>query len=249
MLFVDDDFDGVEDTQDRCLNTPFMDLVDNSGCSITSLVSEHNFDVIAGLAYSSKDETTLQGEQTFYATLQMDYNFKNFNFYAIVSSYQNDYSSGLDDTLAGGAYTFNLFDYFSLSPGLTLFFPTYDSGLDNEEIDVATSLSFEVHYKDFLLLGAYSYTFINDTDTADIKYQNTSAYQLGIGYIATANMYMDIGFYKSSSIYQDVDDLQSVLFDMNYYIDDKYFVLLNYSHGLSETANDNYLSLQFGRNF
>jgi len=36
--YVDSDLDGVDDSIDRCPNTPFSDLVDKNGCTIKSLV-------------------------------------------------------------------------------------------------------------------------------------------------------------------------------------------------------------------
>ena len=38
--YVDSDLDGVDDSVDKCPNTPFSDLVDESGCTIKSLVKK-----------------------------------------------------------------------------------------------------------------------------------------------------------------------------------------------------------------
>lgn len=38
--YVDSDLDGVDDSVDKCPNTPFSDLVDESGCTIKSLIEE-----------------------------------------------------------------------------------------------------------------------------------------------------------------------------------------------------------------
>ncbi len=35
--FVDSDTDGVPDKRDKCLSTPFFDLVDSSGCTVKTL--------------------------------------------------------------------------------------------------------------------------------------------------------------------------------------------------------------------
>jgi len=40
--YIDSDLDGVDDSIDRCPNTPFSDLVDKYGCSIKSLVKNKN---------------------------------------------------------------------------------------------------------------------------------------------------------------------------------------------------------------
>ncbi len=40
--YVDSDLDGVDDSVDKCPNTPFSDLVNESGCTIKSLVKKDN---------------------------------------------------------------------------------------------------------------------------------------------------------------------------------------------------------------
>ena len=247
--FTDDDFDGVDDAHDKCLDTPFTDLVDSEGCTSSSLVSHHQVDVIVGIAYSQKNETTLEDEQTLYSSLQLDYSYKELNFYLLVSRYQNSYGSGLDDTYIGGSYTFSISDMLNFSPSLNLALPTYDSGLDNEQVDISAGFELSYFYKSFAFSGAYLYTFINDTDTQGIEYQNTSAYQLGATYSFNEKVYVNTGIYKSTSMYRGVEDIESFLVDLNYYINNTYFILLNYSHGLSESASDNYVSLKFGYHF
>ena len=38
--YVDSDLDGVDDSVDKCPNTPFSDLVNEHGCSVKSLVKK-----------------------------------------------------------------------------------------------------------------------------------------------------------------------------------------------------------------
>ena len=249
FAFVDNDFDGVEDTNDACLDTPFMDFVDSSGCSTSSLISHHKFDIIVGMALSQKNKDTFENEETLYTSIQVDYNFKDFHLYTLLSRYDNDYESGLNDVLIGMNYTFNIYDTFEFSPAIAIYLPTYDSGLSNEKSDLSTSFNFAYYYEFLSLFTSYSYTFINDTDTINIEYQNTSSYQIGIGYPINDKTYMDIELYKSSSIYKGVDDIENISLDLNYYINEKYFLLFNYSYGLSESASDNYFSIRYGINF
>ena len=64
MAFTDSDLDGVEDAKDKCPNTPFMDIVDLNGCTKKSLISQHHFDIIAGLGYSAADYNSLNRSDT-----------------------------------------------------------------------------------------------------------------------------------------------------------------------------------------
>ena len=38
--FKDSDMDGVADSRDKCLSTPFFDLVDSKGCTVKTLASK-----------------------------------------------------------------------------------------------------------------------------------------------------------------------------------------------------------------
>ncbi len=38
--FKDKDMDGVADSRDKCLYTPFFDLVDSRGCTVKTLASK-----------------------------------------------------------------------------------------------------------------------------------------------------------------------------------------------------------------
>ena len=249
LAFIDEDFDGVEDTQDKCLDTPFMDLVDSMGCSTISLLTPHLFDIIMGVGYSQTNQETLEDEQTLYTTLQFDYSYKDFSLYATLTRYQNNSSSGLDDTLLGVNYSFNISEALHFTPAISLILPTYDSGLHNEEMDIATSATLSYYYQSFFSLASYTYTFINDTNTMQTKYQNSSAYQLTLGYTPMQQLTVDGGFYKSGSMYQGVEDIQSLTCNVSYSLDENHFILFYYSHGLSESASDNYASFKFGRTF
>ena len=52
LFAIDSDMDGVDDAQDQCMNTPFSDLVNAKGCTIYSLQSDVNYDIIVGSGYS-----------------------------------------------------------------------------------------------------------------------------------------------------------------------------------------------------
>lgn len=249
FAYSDNDYDGVQDSLDKCPNTPFTDIVDSFGCSSASLVYLPKFDVIAALAYSQKEQQTLQEQQTFYASLQIDYYYKEFSVYGIISRYENDWGNGLDDTIIGLSYTFAFSKDLEISPFTTLYLPTYDSGLGNEQTDVALGLVLVYNIKNFFLQGNSSYTLVNDSDTTDLKYQNTFMYQFVLGYGINEKLYIDTGYYNSLSQYRGVDALENLLVDLNYRINEEYFVLFNYSYGLSDSASNHYLCFQFGVDF
>ena len=60
LAYNDADMDGVDDKIDKCLDTPFMDLVNKDGCTKSSLISPHHFDIIFGTSYLNYDKTDIR---------------------------------------------------------------------------------------------------------------------------------------------------------------------------------------------
>lgn len=248
--FDDMDMDGVDDINDKCLYTPFSDLVGSDGCTIESLESLHHFDIITGVSFSDTDYNTLSKTDTTTASLQLDYYYKNFSL-SLNSSYFSNSSdtysaSGMNDTYLGVDYklAFNKL-YVSLGTGLLL--PTYDTTLNNNNTDYTANVNLSYNIGRISLFGTYGYTFVNDDDVKDIvSYQNSNYFSLGLGYYLTSKFYLSSYYNVSDSIFKDVSKIQTVSLYTYYSINDNFFTTLNYAYGLSDTASDNYLSLKIG---
>lgn len=259
--YSDSDMDGVDDTHDRCPNTPFMELVDINGCSKKSLVSNHHFDVIVGGSYAESDYNTLNKTDTYSSTLQVDYYYKNFSLQASTSYFDtegNGYSeTGLYDSYVGASYQFHLGN-LSLRLGAGALLPTYDSSLNNNNTDYTGSASLSYSLGNFNIFGGYAYTKINDDDvvivasdgsTTDVLYQNTNSYNGGIGYYVTNKLYISASYNNAQSIYKGVEDLESASLYGYYSFTSHWFSTLSYSYGLSDTASKNYAAIRVGYYF
>ena len=258
--YVDSDMDGVENSVDKCPNTPFSDLVDIKGCTKKSLVSPHHFDVIVGASYSDSDYQTLNTTDTLASTLQVDYYYKNFSLQASTSYFTTNgdsfSDSGLYDSFIGAAYQFKPLKNLSLRVGIGALLPTYDTSLNNNNTDYTGSLNVSYNISKFNLFGGYTYTLINDDDvsfvdangtvTSSANYQNTSAYSLGAGYYVTNNLYLSGSYNSSNSIYQNVEDIQTASVYGYYSINEHWFSTCSYAYGLSDSASTNYVSLRLG---
>jgi len=260
LAYVDTDFDGVEDGMDLCPNTSFTELVDIKGCPIKSLVSPHKFDIIVGASYSDiNNQSASQTQtQTLSSTVQFDYYYKNFSLSASTSYFNTSsdtYSdAGLNDSFIGTSYTIKPTDslYIRLNVGVIL--PTYKTTLNNNEIDYAGSVSLSYTVAGVSLFGGYSYTFINDLDTTvtdangttTITYQNTAAYNIGIGKSITDKLYMSVSYNSADSVYETSKDIETASLYGYYGIDTHWFTTFSYARGLSDTASDNYASIRLG---
>lgn len=260
--YDDSDFDGVEDSLDRCPNTSFTDLVDISGCSVKSLVSPHHYDIIVGASYYSSDSRTLNATDTLSSSVQADYYYKNFSLQLSTSYFSTSgsgYSStGFNDSFVGGSYQIQPINNFSIRVGAGAVLPTYDSSLKNNNTDYQASLNLSYTIDKINLFTGYSYTMINDTDTVikidantstPVNYQNTNAISAGLGYYATNKLYMSVAYNTSNSIYKGIEDIQTASLYGYYSFSEHWFSTFSYANGLSKSATKNYASARVGYYF
>ncbi|WP_345976014.1 DUF3187 domain-containing protein [Sulfurimonas sp. HSL3-7] len=267
FAYSDFDMDGVDDAIDRCPNTPLTELVDIYGCTTKNLEGDHHFDIIAGVSLSQFNENTLSAldpndTDTVTTTLQADYYYKNFSLQASTSYFnsqsQSDSNSGQNDSFIGAYYQLYPVSSLNLQLGGGLLLPTYDTGYDNNNLDYIVSASLSYLFHNFNLFGGYNYTLINDddfsyldsnSDTVEIRYQNTQAFNAGIGFYPTEKLYTSVAYNRSDSIYQNVETIESASAYLFYSIDKHWFTTFSYAYGLSDSASDHYAAFRLGYYF
>jgi hypothetical protein len=251
FAYEDFDMDGVENKVDKCPNTLFSDLVDIRGCTIKSLVSKRELDLILGVSYGDSDYQTLKKTDTFATSVQVDYYYKNFSFQAS-TSYFDTAGSGYDDkgfydSFLGAAYTFKAGDSLLASVGVGVILPTYDNSLNNNNADYMASANLSYSLDKINVFGGYSHTLVNDNDVAGIvSYQNASAVSGGLGYHFDEDLYASASYNSSDSVYVGVEDVQTASIYANYTIDEHWFAMFGYAYGLSDSASGNYVSFRLG---
>ena len=263
FAYSDSDMDGVADNIDKCPNTPLTDLVDVNGCTKAKVKlkkqenneeNQGHADVIIGLNYAGSNFASLNRSDTYAASLQADYYYKNFSLQAYTSYYKTaaqDYDeSGLNDSFIGAAYNVHMGKSLSLRLGAGALLPTYNTSLNNNNTDYTGSATLSYYYSKFNLFGGYAYTMINDDDVSDANidyvYQDTNAYSLGAGYYFTNKLYMSGTYNLSNSIYKGIDDIKTASLYGYYAINKNRFLIFTYAYGLSDTASDNAVSLKVG---
>lgn len=248
--YSDYDMDGVDDSNDQCPNTQFNELVDINGCTTKTLTSEHHFDIIYGLSFSEADYTTTPKSNTVSQSLQIDYYYQNFSLQASSSYYNSDSDNGMNDSFVGAYYKLSPENELTLRFGVGAIIPTYDTELDNNNMDFIGSANFSYMLKSINLFGGYSYTVINDDDVLGIvSYQNTSSYSGGVGFYPLKNLYLSGSYNNSDSIYKGSEDIETLSLYTFYSIDANWFTSLSYSYGLSDSASDNSIALRLGYYF
>ncbi|MGB5965746.1 MAG: DUF3187 domain-containing protein [Sulfurimonadaceae bacterium] len=272
LAYSDFDMDGVDDAIDRCPNTSMTELVDMHGCTIKNLEGDHHFDIILGASYSQINPTTQQKTDTLTTTVQADYYYKNFSLQASTASFNSESSitsnSGQTDSFVGAYYQLNPFRSLSLRVGGGLLLPTYDSGYNNNNLDYTASASLSYLFNNLNLFGSYSYTLINDdafsyldtttNETVNVSYQNTNAFNAGIGFYLSARMYTSLSYNSSDSIYEkivtvdstdNIEPLETASLYLFYTIDKHWFTTVSYAYGLSDSASDHFGAVRLGYYF
>jgi hypothetical protein len=258
LFALDSDLDGVEDSRDLCPNTSMSELVSPTGCTIQTLGTQHNFDIIYGLNFYQTNYTTLEEADSISQSIQLDYYYHKFSLQLNTSYYNSDSktydNSGMNDTFIGAYYTFDSLKNTSIRLGGGLILPTYDTEFNNNNTDYVGSVNVSHTVKDINLFGGYSYTIINDDNVrlggaSSIQYQNTNAISFGAGIYLNDKFYTSLAYSSSDSMYKNVEDIQTASFYAFYTIDSNWFTTFNYAYGLSDSASDNALSLRVGYYF
>lgn len=267
FAYSDYDMDGVEDGIDRCPNTSLTELVDMHGCTIKNLEGDHHFDIIGGVSLSQFNENTLnalnpEDSTTINTTLQVDYYYKNLSVQASTSYFnaesQSYSNSGQNDSFLGATYQFNPTDSLFIRLGGGFVLPTYDTGYDNNNLDLSASVSANYLVNNINLFGSYSYTLVNDDDisyldsnntTVNIDYQNTNAFSAGVGFYPTGRLYTSLSYNSSDSIYRSTDTIENASAYLFYTIDRHWFTTVTYAYGLSDSSSDQYIAVRLGYYF
>ena len=257
FAYSDADLDGVDDDMDQCPNTLMTDLVDMSGCSIKSLVSLHHYDIIMGGNFSQTDYNTNEKTDTFTTTAQVDYYYKDFSLQASSSYYNADSDryndNGMNDSIVAAYYQFRLDNSLLIHAGIGVILPTYDTDFNNNNTDYMASISVSYNVNNISLFGGYAHTKVNDDDvlTSDIiiTYQDTNAYNVGMGYYVNSKLYASLSYNTVDSIYEEVDKIETASIYTYYGIDEHWFGMFSYAYGISDSASDNFFSLRLGYYF
>ena len=238
--FLDDDMDGVENSFDKCPNTPFTDIVDKNGCSKKSLEFSQSKggDISLGYYYAKISDTYSQKSDS----LNLIYNYADYSFLFSSSKYKiNDIGSGQDDTTLGIFYN-KVINNITYQIGGGVYLPTADT-TDNKT-DYFTKVKM-IYVKDLYDISLdYEKTFMKDINTTD-----TNSYTISFGYSFSENFYSSLSYSSSDSIYSDGGKLNYISLYLEYYINDDFYISSTISDGKSSEASKYSYSFDIGYTF
>lgn len=237
--FLDDDMDGVENSFDKCPNTPFMALVDKDGCTTKTLkiTPKKSLDISISFYHAKIDDKYSQNSKS----LNLIYNYNQYTFILNSSRYDiNDIGSGQDDTTIGVFYTFENKIFTQIGGGVYL--PTGD--FQDNKTDYFLRVKFLYAKNSFDATLSYTKTFMKDIDTVD-----TNSYITSLGYNFTDQLYSSISYSSNDSIYANSGNIEYLSLYLEYYFTNNFYIATTYSSGESKDANDYSYSFDIGYSF
>ncbi len=254
--YSDSDFDGVSDKRDACPNTPFSDLVDARGCSVSKvpLAKEvAHLSLIIGTSYSSY-ATINNKTKTLSQSLELDYEIKKIKLQLALAHYNttntpysayNDSSFG--DTRVAISYNLSAFvSHISLYIQGGLSIPNYKGVMKNNNLDIFSSLSANYFIGNVSLFGQSTYTIIGDSDTETLSYQNKLSLNLGVGYTFTPSLYSALSWFWTQSSIKSAKNSQSLSWFTYLNINPKFYSTLSIAKDLDKDIQSSSYGIHLG---
>jgi len=245
----DQDMDGVPDDRDQCLNTPFLNVVNDKGCSTNTLLfpeerDNGSLDVSLGYGFSS-NEDLIERDTQHTTKLQISYYLDNWSYSLRTGYFSTENESGIQDTTLKIKRKIKVNNALKLGIGLGVKLPTYDFIGNKTDYTIYGSVVYYPKSVLSLFMGA-SHTFIND-DQIITPLQNINTFYIGSGYFFTKNFYANVAYSNAESKFTTNDPSRSVISTLLYRIDDKWFTTLSYSHEIEDQLN-HAVNVKFGYN-
>ncbi len=247
FAFTDNDLDGVDDSIDRCPNTPFNQIVGPDGCPLGKIGQEREggikgkFYLKIGVGYNKKN-----GNDSIYSSTSLAYAYKGFytslsSLYYIKDNFNN--SSGIGDTYFYLSYSSFLLENLYTTIGLNTKIPTGKNSLSDKKFDFTPSITFDyIRGKDDYFIY-YGRTFKGKSGVKDVN-----AFSIGVGYQFSYKFYSSLSLDGSSSIITG-DYGYTISYFGLYNLSPKYYITLSYSYGLNNKALDHAIFTKFGVKF
>ncbi len=235
FAFRDSDLDGVEDSVDRCPNTPILELVDRYGCPLRR---EKIYLRVGAGFFRDRLEERVYGLASVAYALGGFYTSLTLRYY----TYSRLHGKGMGDStlfLGYSSYVGQLY----LMPGLRVRVPTGDRGFSTESLDLTPSLVADYALNSFDLFVYSSYTFRGSD-----RLRNTLTLSGGVGRELTRDLYASVSYDLSQSAVRNGYNRYLSLF-LLYNLTRSLYTTLSYSMGLNDDAVDHSATIRLGIRF
>lgn len=245
FAYVDNDLDGVDDSIDHCLNTPFDELVDERGCPLDKVFpGKIIFQIGSDVSFNQIDDPV--SNLNIYANYMIDrwnFSISNSNYY--VTNLSNDVEENNLYLTAGYTYIKeNTRTRFSVGTKFDL----TDRESGDKDNDFYASINFE-YFPDNKqnIFFYYSYTLSGDSSLID--YENFHSVSIGSGYSVTDQWYTALSYNYANSYYPDTGDYRALSWFNSYRFTSTVYATLNYAHTFDDISYSHIVTFNIGAYF
>jgi hypothetical protein len=250
LAYTDSDFDGVEDSKDRCPGTPLEDLVDPTGC-----VPKTGISLYLGGSRSRGDYGGSETITTDTRDLQLAY--ANGSWYATLatstmesaldaSAGATEPASGMGDTYLGLSYT-ALLSQGSLGFQGVVKLPTADEGVGTGNRDIGGYATLAKMSESATLFTTLGYLITGDDETN--TYNDVASLNVGAGTDVSVRLFASLSAGYVQPLIEGVDASVTLMLFMDYRFDDCWFLNGSYTKGFSDSVADQTLGFMAGYAF
>jgi len=240
LSIQDQDFDGVPDVIDQCLNTPFLNQVDETGCTTKILKLPYETEingltVALNLGYSVNADLMGRASQGT-SKIRMTYYHNTWSYTLISGYYTHKQNQGSTDTTIRVKKRIQFSSNINVNISASVKIPTYDFIGNKTDYTMATSVSYYPTSSLSLFTGI-GHTFIND-ESIITPLQDTNYFYIGTGYFLTKNFYLNLSYNYSESKFTLNYAAHSLGTTAYYQINKKWFTTFSYSREFDEDLHN-----------
>jgi hypothetical protein len=241
FAFKDSDLDGVEDSKDKCANTPILELVDKHGCPLESKRGVRGkFYLRLGTGYLRDED-----EERLSSIFSIAYSYKGLYTSFTTRYYLSSklYDPGMGDSSLFLGYSRFLSERVYILPGVRIKLPTGEEQFSDGKVDYTPSAVVDFLFDDYDVFTYISYTIRGNRNLKD-----TLSLSLGGGYDLTRSLYLSLSYDVSQSAVRDGNNSYVSFFAL-YDITKVLYTTLSYSKGINKEATDHSATLRIGIRF
>jgi hypothetical protein len=248
---IDFDMDGVPDGLDVCTHTPFLDEVNEKGCSVNRLMlpdekENHSLDMIIGYGMTHNED--IIGQETQQSSkFELNYYTNNWIYTFGTGYFLDDDEFEMQDTLLSLKKRFTLTEKMKITTGVAVKLPTYDFQGNKTDYTFSSVINYYPSEKWALYTGI-DYTFINDQEY-DTALQNSTTFYLGSGYFISKKLYANVSYGYSSGKFVNEHAIHTVGTTLFYQLHNQWFTTLSYSNEIFDEDLHNDFKVKLGYTF